>query len=116
MKDKNGKEIKNGCFLRVKYPYGESKQLQDGIYRVNLNEFSGIEMRIVKILQPETTFHTTLTWHRNELREDYVNQNYDRLAVMDTMGKNHMHGNTWIEQNYSNDIEIVEFKEPTNKP
>ena len=111
MKDKNGNEITNGCYLRIKYGYGKEKQLQDGIYKITLDLFRGISAKIVSIIEPELTLHTSLSWERGDLTFDYVNQNHDRLAVANTWGENTRAGSRWEEQHYSNDIELAEFVE-----
>lgn len=110
MVDKNGIEIVDKCYLRIKYKYGDEEQLQDAIYLVSLNLYSGIELNMVHINYPESSFHTSIKWDRREIREDYVNGNYDRLAIVDTWGENTMHRQKWKEQHYSNDIEVVDYK------
>ena len=48
-----------------------------------------------------------LSFEHSTLGVDYRNDNYDKLAVMDSYGENHMNHKRWKQNNYSNDIEVI---------
>lgn len=113
MKDKNGKEIQHGDFLRIKFKMYEDECQYDGVYKVILDGWEGATLRLVEIFEPEETFHTSLTWMRNELCFDYKNAktnpdygNY--LAIDDNWETSGIYDKVQIIRHYSNDIEIIE--------
>lgn len=113
MKDKNGKEIQNGDFLRIKFKMYEEECQYDGVYKVILDGWEGASLRLVEIFEPEETFHTSLTWNRGDLTFDYKNSkeypdygNY--LAIDDEFETVGLYDRLERIRHYSNDIEIVE--------
>lgn len=105
MFDKNGKEITDGCLLRIKFKRYDDEQF-DGVFKVRLDPFTGLECSLVEVFQPEFTFTTSLTWHRGDFCFDYKNHNtrqnyYQYLAIDEKRTANGV-----INQYYSNDIEI----------
>lgn len=107
MKDKNGNEIKHGQTLRIRYKFGhgEREYVIDGLYRVYLNPFTGIFLKMTKLFEPKECF-VTLAWESGRLCADSRNDRYDHLAVTDSRSNN---GD--LERHYSNDIEIVKEEE-----
>lgn len=113
MKDKNGKEIQHGDFLRIKFKMYEEECQYDGIYQVILDGWEGATLRLVEIFEPEETYHTSLTWNRGDLTFDYKNfrenPEYGNYLAIDQRNED---GGRWSEsvilRHYSNDIEIVE--------
>lgn len=113
MKDKNGKEIQDCSFLRIKFKMYEEEVQYDGIYQVRLDGWEGVSLRLVEIFEPEETFHTSLTWKRGDLTFDYMNHkdnpNYSEHLAIDrryeTVG---IYDKVQILRHYSNDIEILE--------
>ena len=111
MKDKNGKEIQHGDFLRIKFKMYDEECQYDGVYKVILDGWEGAMLRMVEIFEPEETYHTSLTWLRGDLTFDYVNAktnpdygNY--LAIKDTYVETY--DSAVKLRHYSNDIEIIE--------
>lgn len=113
MKDKNGKEIQHGDFLRIKFKMYEEECQYDGIYKVILDGWEGATLRMVEIFEPTETYHTSLNWMRKELCFDYMNHkdipNYSEYLAIDkkyeTVG---LYDKQMIVRHYSNDIEIIE--------
>jgi hypothetical protein len=113
MKDKNGKEIQHGDFLRIKFKMYDEKCQYDGIYKVLLNGWEGATLRLVEIFEPTETYHTSLTWKRDDLTFDYMNHkdnpNYSQYLAIDnkyeTVG---LYDKRVQVRYYSNDIEIIE--------
>ena len=113
MKDKNGKEIQHGDFLRIKFKMYEEECQYDGIYQVHLDGWQGAALRMVEIFEPEETYHTSLTWNRGDLTFDYknakTNPNYGEHLTIDEKRHNvGRYGDVEILRHYSNDIEIIE--------
>lgn len=110
MKDKFGKEIFDGCYLRIKYYSGnDGEEFYDAIYKVVLDPFKGLEARMVKLIAPDWTVRTTMSWKNGNFDSDYENGNFENLAVLNKYVKDVW--NSYKEINYSNDIEVVEFNE-----
>jgi len=112
LKDKNGKELCESDLVNVFFTSSEGEHIHDCIYKVSISPLYGITLTFVKLLWESYGFNqftssTRLTSEYKTLGEDYQNQNYDRLAVRDTWGENHMFKNTWKENDYSNYIEII---------
>lgn len=117
MKDKNGKEIQDCSFLRIKFKMYEEEVQYDGIYFVQCNDWEGVTLRLVEIFEPDETFHTSLTWKRGDLTFDYMNHkdnpHYSEYLAIDRKEENNgRFGESMILRHYSNDIEIVEGYEP----
>lgn len=117
MKDKNGKEIQHGDFLRIKFKMYKEECQYDGIYKVILDGWEGATLRLVEIFEPEETFHTSLAWIRGDLTFDYMNAktnpdygNY--LSINRKEETSGRWGESVILRHYSNDIEIIEGYEP----
>lgn len=116
MKDKNGKEIQHGDFLRIKFKMYEEECHYDGIYKVILDGWEGATLKLVEIFEPEETFHTSLKWNRGDLTFDYMNSKtnsdyYHFLVIADKNEdtSNGYHSGKRIHlRHYSNDIEIIE--------
>lgn len=113
MKDKTGKEIQHGDFLRIKFKMYEDECQYDGIYKVILDGWEGATLRLVEIFEPTETFHTSLTWNRGDLTFDYrnskTNPDYGNYLAIDqkiqTVG---LYERQEIIRSYSNDIETIE--------
>jgi len=114
MKDKNGKEIQDCSFLRIKFKMYEEEVQYDGIYFVQFNDWEGASLRLVEIFEPEETFHTLLTWKRGDLTFDYkssqTNPHYSEYLAIDRKEDSSGPFNRdWATlRHYSNNIEIVE--------
>jgi len=113
MKDKNGKEIQHGDFLRIKFKMYEEECQYNDIYKVFLNGWEGATLRMVEIFEPEETFHTSLTWKRGDLTFDYMNRkdnpNYmEHLAIDNKYETTGLYDKRDQVRYYSNDIEIIE--------
>lgn len=113
MKDKNGKEIQDCSFLRIKFKMYEEECQYDGIYFVQFDDWQGATLRLVEIFEPTETYHTSLTWNRGDLTFDYKNskENPDYgsyLTINRKEENNGRFGESVILRHYSNDIEIVE--------
>ncbi len=113
MKDKNGKEIQHGDFLRIKFMMYEGKEQYDGIYKVFLDGWEGCKLSLVEIFEPEETFHTSLTWMRKDLCFDYknskTNRDYYQFLAIDDKKEQGVGIRAWDHiRSYSNDIEIIE--------
>jgi len=115
--DKNGKEIFEGDKLRIKHQVGnkEDEMFVDAIYRVDLVTFAGIELVFVNNYLPngegdpkknQYPIIQRMKWGEN-LREDYLNQNYNNLAIMESWGENSMQRTRWQQNHYSNNIEVI---------
>lgn len=107
MKDITGKEIKHGDTLEVKFLYGADVQPFTSHYKVYLNPFKGVELRIID--NKEENPMTYLSWESGHLREDYANGNFDRLAVREKWFQKNTR-DSFIETYYSNKIRIVSEK------
>lgn len=117
MKDKNGKEIQHGDFLRIKFKMYEEECQYDGVYKVILDGWEGATLRLVEIFEPTETFHTSLTWKRKELCFDYkntkTNPDYYQYLAIDDKNEQGVNIRSWDHiRSYSNDIEIIEGYEP----
>lgn len=106
MLDKNGKEITDGCLLRIKFERYEEREQFDGVFKVRLDSFTGLECNLVELFAPEYTFVTKLIWLRGDFCFDYKNHAtnpnyYQHLAIDEKRTANGV-----TNQYYSNDIEI----------
>lgn len=113
MKDKNGKEIQHGDFLRIKFKMYEEECQYDGIYQVILDGWEGATLRLVEIFEPTETCHTSLTWLRGDLCLDFKSNKtksnyYEFLAIDDKFEIIGIYDKRVQVRHYSNDIEIVE--------
>ena len=112
LKDKNGVEIFTDDLVNVFFTSNDGEHNHDCIYKVFINDIYGIEFRFVKLLW-EISGHNqypvcmTLSSKYGEISDDYVNQNYDRLAVKDMYGENYILRNKWKTNDYSNNIEVI---------
>ena len=86
----------------------------DCIYKTNELTFEGVSLSFVRLFNQEPDskqnsypIDNTLSFKYGTLGVDYRNQNYNRCAIMESTGENHMSRNTWKENNYSNDIEVI---------
>lgn len=111
MFDKNGKEITDGCLLRIKFKRWNSEQF-DGVFEVRLDPFTGLECTLVESFEPPFAFSiiTKLSWLRRDFCFDYKNHanrpNYYQYLAVDEKRT----ANGVINQQYSNDIEIYELE------
>lgn len=105
MFDKNGNKITDDCLLRIKFKRYDDEQF-DGVFKVRLDPFTGLECSLVEVFEPEFTFVTKLTWSRGDFNFDYMNRdkhpNYGQYLVIEEKRT----ANGVINQHYSNDIEI----------
>ena len=105
MFDKNGNKITDGCLLRTKFKRYDGEQF-DGVFKVRLDPFTGLECTLVELFEPSETFTTSLTWLRGDFCIDYknhaTNPNYYQYLAVDEKRI----ANGVINQYYSNDIEI----------
>ena len=121
--DKNGKEIYENTYVRVKGIMGDNGEYEyDVIYRVELDILTGIRLVFISLFnnEPDSIKNSfpislTLSFFYDSLSIDYVNQAYDRLAIKETYGKNSISNKKWKENHYSNDIEVVDNPELLNK-
>jgi uncharacterized phage protein (TIGR01671 family) len=113
--DKNGKEIYEDDLLRVKYTLNEGKEGQyvEGVHQVIIDPLRGLRLYYRNIYNPDEAkknqypISMDLCREHRTLDTDHRNNFNGRLAVMDSWGENHMFGNTWKKNDYSNDIEKV---------
>lgn len=113
-KCKEGNELYEKDLVRVRYEMGDQKQyFTDSVYEVSISPLYGIELNfrcLYKDSEVENNQHpisTTLSSRYNNLDTDSRNSNYDKLAVQDTFGENHMMRTSWKENWYSNSIEKI---------
>ena len=92
----------------------DSEYSFDAVYKVCPLTYEGLELSFVKLTNQEPDSlensypicqHPSIK--KNSLTNDYVNQNYDKLAIQETHVKNHMSRTTWKEHSYTNDIEVI---------
>lgn len=115
LKDKNGVEIYENDHLRIIGKMGNDSEYSfDAVYKVCPLTYEGLELSFVKLTNQEPDSlensypicqHPSIK--KNSLTNDYVNQNYDKLAIQETHVKNHMSRTTWKEHSYTNDIEVI---------
>ena len=113
MHDKNGTEIYFNQQLKIKRTLHDGQYTSEAIYRVTQGNFGGIELRFASLFENgdegnQYPVDTTLCERYGSLDVDFKNQKYDRLAVPDTWGENHLLRDRWKSSDYSNDIEIWE--------
>ena len=112
LKDISGVEIHHGDLINVFFTSGDGEHIHDCVYRVIDGDLGGIELRFAKLMWEsygynQNTLYTVLTPKYSCLGTDYVNRNYDKLAVLETWGKNHIQGGSWKELDYSNYFKII---------
>lgn len=106
--DKNGVEIYFQDLLEVRFDTWDGEGKYHAIYEVIDGFGGGFQLHMRKLYEPEEAYFN-ITLDADDLREDYVNQFYDRLAIMDKWetrrtpaGDKRAH-----ERFYTNDIAIV---------
>lgn len=111
--DKNGKEIYDMDLLRCKYKIGNNENhYVDAIYRVKKLSYRGLELYFQKIYgdntDPNCQFPISCSpsFKDGELTTDVRNKRYENIAFADTE-RITSQGNRWMENHYSNDIEII---------
>lgn len=116
MKDKNGGEITDGSYLRIRFKMYEN-ELYDGIYKVSLDGFSGLKCSLVELFTPEVTFHVALRWERKDFTFAYKRYNeipdyFDYLAIDEQIYKTTYRDREFkILRHYSDDIELINYTE-----
>ena len=99
MKDKNGKEITHGCYVRIKYRYNDEDF--NSIFKVNIDGFWGCKMTFVEDKINDIPYYPSLGVRGGYFSSDYVNNNFNRLAL---------NTREIIEDIYSNDIEVIDYE------
>lgn len=115
LKDKKGRDIYEGSYIRVRHEVGIIEgSFCDCLYRINKLTFNGVSASFIQLtnVNPKTIknsfpINNTLSFEHNSLTTDYRNNHYDKIAINDTSGQNSSYGTTWKENIYSNDITIV---------
>ncbi len=114
LKDKNGKDICEGDTLKIKMTYYEKPF--EAYYKVEPITYKGLSMRLIGLITPDWTLHTSLSWKYGQLGVAHRSESYDKLAVHNTWGSNHLRPKEqWPEQEYSEDIEIRNDYKPVER-
>lgn len=108
LKDKNGVEIYFQDLLEVRFDVWDGEGKYHAVYEVIDGFGGGFQLRMSKLYAPEEAYFN-ITLGADDLREDYVNQCYDQLAIMDKWetrrtptGDKRVH-----ERFYTNDIAVI---------
>jgi uncharacterized phage protein (TIGR01671 family) len=107
LKDKNGVETCDGDILEVKFLAHDKQMNVHAFYEVRRGWLGNIELRIRKLVEPEELIFF-LTFDADDLRDDYVNRNFDRLAIRERWEVGRDLNRTNRQRNeYSNDLAVV---------
>lgn len=115
LKDKNGNDLFPDDLLRIKGVMGDKGESKyDCIYKVNRLSIEGLSLSFVRLfssdldsLENSYPINTTPSFRYGSLCIDYINRNYDRLAIPETWGENENYRQRWKECHYTNDIELI---------
>lgn len=105
VKDKSGAEIYFGDLLEVKFAAFDDKLQYHAIYEVVDSWGGGFKLHLRKLFTPEETFYF-ITLDTSRLREDYANQHFDHLALVED-GPDWLNGSRHKKNAYSNEFVIV---------
>ena len=108
LRDKNGVEVYFQDLLDIKFQVWDGEGQYHALYEVIDGFGGGFELQMRKLFEPDEAYFN-VRLGAEDIREDYVNQQYDRLAIMDRWDKRrtNMGNKTVHERFYTNDITVV---------
>ena len=117
LQDRNGNKIWEGDKVKCRYKIGEDSDglYTNSIYKVNDISYEGLSLSFLNIIESDDhklnyPITRSPSFKSGSLCVDYVNANYNSLAISETFGENSIYKRTWKENHYSSDIEVIDRK------